>query len=464
MDWLEDSIFPLPFLDDPYTLTEDIARYDWWPQTQNQIQSPTIAAVVPPATVNPKAITPKSELSKKRKFQSNPPAAQRRRTGNEGHNEKKTHGGVTGGSREARWAEQLLNPLAAAIESGNISRAQHLLYVLQELASPTGDPNHRLAFYGLQALTHCLSGGYAKAEPKGFRSALIKFHEVSPWFALPNCLANAAIVSASAGAKRLHVVDAGVSHGVQWPTMLEALTRRPGGPPSMVKLTVVDAVSNGPFGLAPEGYDFGPPLMRYAKSIEVDLIVERGEMVERRRVGDEERVVVCAQFRAGRAGLAFLRAVREIEPDLVVLSEGEEEGEGEGLGFGRRAEVMWRFLESTSAAFKGKECEERRVMEGEAARVLEERREGGRERWKEKMEGLGFREQVFGEEVVDAGRALLRKYDGNWEMTCGSEGRVGLWWKGQAVSFSSLWKPARHKTTATAAVAAAGCGNGVRHY
>nr|AYM54757.1 nodulation-signaling pathway1-like protein-like [Cymbidium ensifolium] len=376
------------------------------------------------------------------------------------HSAKKTHGGVAGGSREARWAEQLLNPLAAAIESGNVSRAQHLLYVLQELASPTGDPNHRLAFYGLQALTRRLTGGYTATEPKGFRSALIKFHEVSPWFALPNCLANAAIVLASAGGKRLHVVDAGVSHGVQWPTMLEALTRRPGGPPSMVKLTVVDAGSGGPFGSAPEGYDFGPQLMRYAKSIDVDLIVERGEMIGRRRGGDEERVVVCAQFRAGRAGVGFLRAVREMEPDLVVLSE-DEEGEGEGLGFGRRVEMMWRFLESTSAAFKGRECAERRIVEREAARVLEEGREGGRERWKEKMEGLGFREEEFTEEVLDAGRVLLRKYDGNWEMTCGRGGGVWLWWKGQAVSFCSLWKPVRHKATTAAA---AGYGISFRHY
>ncbi|XP_020587365.1 nodulation-signaling pathway 1 protein-like [Phalaenopsis equestris] len=434
---------------------------------KNKHHPPNIAAVAPPSTTNPQQITPKSESPKKRKLQSSLPAAQRRRTGNE---EKKTHGGVNGGSREARWAEQLLNPLAAAMESGNVSRAQHLLYVLQELASPTGDANHRLAFYGLKALTRCLTGGFADMEPKGFRSALIKFHEVSPWFAFPNCLANAAIVSASVGGRRLHVVDAGVSHGVQWPTMLEALTRRPGEPPAMVKLTVVDAGSGGPFGSAPEGYDFGPQLMRYAKSIDVDLIVERGEMAGRRRRGDEERVVVCAQFRAGRAGVGFLRAVREMEPDLVVLSEveeGEGDGLGLGLGFGSRVEAMWRFLESTNAAFKGRECEERRVVEREAARVLEEGREGGRERWKEKMEGLGFREEEFGEEVLEVGRALLRKYDGNWEMMRGSEGGgVMLCWKGQSVSFCSLWKPVRHKTTATEAVAAAAgaYGNVIGHY
>ncbi|KAK8951236.1 Nodulation-signaling pathway 1 protein [Platanthera zijinensis] len=454
MDWMEDSISFFPtFLDDPYY--NDIPHFDWWSQDQNQNQSFPVPAA-PPAAVDPQLETPKSEFCKKRKLPANPPAVQRRRTGNEGSSEKKTHGkgsggnagGISGGSREARWAEQLLNPLAAAIGAGNVSRVQHLLYVLQELASPTGDANHRLAFYGLQALTRRPAGGYVMTEARAFRSAVIKFHEVSPWFAVPNCLANAAIMSAAAEGNRLHVVDAGVSHGVQWPTLLEALTRRAGGPPAM-RLTVVGAGATAPFGSAPAGYDFGPQLMRYAKSIDLDLKVERGEAGGRRE--GEETVVVCAQFRAGRAGLGFLRAVREMEPDLVVLSEGEE---GEGEGFGRRAELMWKFLESTSAAFKGKECEERRAVEGEAARVLEEGEAweadggGGRERWRERMGAAGFKEKGFGEEAVEAGRALLRKFDGNWEMRSAGDGAVGLWWKGQPVSFCSLWKPIWHKAAA----------------
>lgn len=456
MDWLEDSISFFPtFLDDPYY--NDIPHFEWWSQYQDQTNFPPIPAD-PPAAVNPQLDTPNSEFTKKRKPPANPPAAaQRRKTTVNDGNEKKAQGkgsngnaggGVSGGTREARWAEQLLNPLSAAIAAGNVSRVQHLLYVLQELASATGDANHRLAFYGLQALTRRISGGYVATEPRAFRSAVIKFHEVSPWFAFPNCLANAAIMSVAAEEKKLHVVDAGVSHGVQWPTLLEALTRRAGGPPAM-RLTVVDAGSTAPFGSAPAGYDFGPQLMRYAKSIDLDLMVERGEAGGKRE--GEEVVVVCAQFRAGRAGGGFLRAVREMGPDLVVLSEAEEGEEGEG--FGRRAEVMWRFLESTSAGFKGKDCEERRVVEGEAARVLEDGEGeggGGRERWRERMETSGFREKGFGEEAVEAARGLLRKFDGNWEMRSAGDGGVGLWWKGKQVSFCSLWKPVWKKAAMAA--------------
>nr|GLL46240.1 nodulation-signaling pathway 1 protein [Ipomoea trifida] len=43
--------------------------------------------------------------------------------------------------------------------AGNMNWVQHLLYVLSELASLTGDANHRLATHGLQVLTHHLGSG-----------------------------------------------------------------------------------------------------------------------------------------------------------------------------------------------------------------------------------------------------------------------------------------------------------------
>ncbi|PKA53574.1 Nodulation-signaling pathway 1 protein [Apostasia shenzhenica] len=512
MDWLEDSISFLPnFLDDSYGVPEEIAQCDWWPQDQHQAHFPThfsetIAAVAavaaaPAATaLDPLPGTPKSEFSKKRKLPANPSAGQRRRiaSGSEGHGENaenrksqlgggkkgygKGSGGNSGGSasKEARWAEQLLNPFAAAIDAANTSRVQHLLYVLQELASPTGDANHRLAFYGLQSLTRRLSSAglgitaaaaatvatYATTEPRLFRSALIKFHEISPWFAFPNCLANSSILAAAASAgtdTSLRVIDAGVSHGVQWPTLLEALARRPGGTPKIVRLTVVKDEATAPFAAAPAGYDFAPHLLRYAKSIDLNFRVDQTEALPAaaaaKRTAREETVVICSQMWAGRVRTGFLRAMREMDPDLVVLSEtgegmiGSGEGDRVGLagGFGRRAEVMWKFLESTSAAFKGRECEERRVMEGEAARILDEwdGEWAGKERWRERMEGEGFMEERIGEEAVEAGRALLRKYDGNWEMRAGGAAAgVGLWWKGQPVTFCSLWKPAKKASAA----------------
>ncbi|XP_072988363.1 protein NODULATION SIGNALING PATHWAY 1 [Typha latifolia] len=461
LDWLEESSSFIPAFD-------EIASYEWWTQDDNQAQliqtpSSTTLPATPTTTTSstPRLPLPQQETSKKRKLQGNTISYQKRKAGID-TSEKKANGkgsggnSSNGGSKEARWAEQLLNACAAAIEAGNVSRVQHLFYVLEELASSSGDVNHRLASHGLRLLSLRVSSSsslrcptvetpisFATTDPKLFRSSLIKFHEVSPWFALPNALANAAIsrtLTLTVDPRPLHVIDLGVSHGVQWPTLLESLTRR-SPPPPLVRLTVAGAgaAPPGPFSAAPRGYDYAPHLLRYAKSIDLNLRIDRDIAVA---VG--ETLVVCAQFRVGHAGAdgrrAILQSIKELNPDLVVLSELEA-GDGSSpamRGFGMATEILWRFLESTNAAFKGKESEERRVMEGEAARILEAEVEE-RVRWKERMLGLRFREEGFGEEAVDAGRALLRKYDGNWEMRT-AEKAVGLWWKGQPVSFCSLWK------------------------
>ncbi|KAF8406803.1 hypothetical protein HHK36_005924 [Tetracentron sinense] len=178
-----------------------------------------------------------------------------------------------GNNREGRWAEQLLNPCAAAITAGNLTRVQHLLNVLYELGSPSGDANHRLAAHGLHSLTHHLSSSssstscvsmelttFASTEPRFFQRSLLKFYEVSLWFAFPNNIANASILQILAQepdrSLNLHILDIGVSHGMQWPTLLEALTHRSGGPPPLIRLTIVAAT---PFSVGPPAETTSPP-------------------------------------------------------------------------------------------------------------------------------------------------------------------------------------------------------------
>ncbi len=53
----------------------------------------------------------------------------------------------------------------------------------------------------------------------------------------------------------------------------------------------------------------------------------------------------------------------------------------------------------------------------------------GKDKWCERMRGVGFVVEAFEEDAIDGGRALLRKYDSNWEMRVEEkDGCVGLWW------------------------------------
>nr|GLL27503.1 nodulation-signaling pathway 1 protein [Ipomoea trifida] len=111
--------------------------------------------------------------------------------------------------------------------------------------------NHRLAAHDLQALTHYLGSGssfagvttFASTTSNFFRESLMIFNGINPWFRILNSFANSSILQALVEQpdrpKCLHIPDIGVSHGIQWPTLLEELTHRPGGPPPLLHLSVI---------------------------------------------------------------------------------------------------------------------------------------------------------------------------------------------------------------------------------
>ncbi|GMI93674.1 hypothetical protein like AT3G13840 [Hibiscus trionum] len=523
LDWLEDSASFLPSFFDVPCSSGDVDGYQLWDPDRDFgqdlitiggtgatfINSPTSATAAvcntdiglvqsDSAVVNPPV---PSNSSKRRKpsGDDNVPRTlnhqqKKNRNGQIDENEEEVIGnnkrsaankkikpsGNNGNNKEGRWAEQLLNPCAAAITAGNLTRVQHLLYVLNELASSTGDANHRLADHGLRALTHHLSSSsastapitFASTKPMFFQQSLLKFYEISPWFAFPNNIANSSILQILAQepdkSRTVHILDIGVSHGVQWPTLLEALSRRSGGPPPLVRITVVAAtvennqIMDTPFSIGPPGHDFYSRLPGFAKSMNINLQINRLENHPLQHLNaltinnsPGETFIVCAQFRLHHLNhngpdqrTEFLKVLRSLQPKGVILSENDTDCSCNNCGdfatgFSRRVEYLWKFLDSTSSAFKGRESEDRRVMEGEAAKALTNQGEmnEGKEKWCERMQGVGFAAEVFGEDAIDGARALLRKYDSNWEMRAEEKDRcVGLWWKGQPVSFCSLWK------------------------
>ncbi|CAI9280929.1 unnamed protein product [Lactuca saligna] len=500
-DWLEDSISYLPsFLDDPYD-SNNLIDDAWWVPVQELEQQlfsgpgPTSSSILTsnsdtstkttatPAIVSDQENQLRSDLSKKRKAPEElRTVVQVKKPVNKRGNGKTTKDGGNVKNKDGRWAEQLLNPCAAAITAGNVTRVRHLLFVLRELASPTGDANYRLAAHGLQALTHHLSSAnnrpvkvavppvnFSTSKPRFFQLSLINFNDINPWFTIPNNIANNSILQVLSecdhGSGNLHILDIGVSHGVQWPTLLEALSRRPGGPPPLVRLTVVPPTSDDhqiPFANSPPGYNFISNILRFANEYKINLHINRIDNCPLQNLNaniikssPDETLIVCTQFRLHNVNhnnpdnrTEFLKQIRSLEPKGVILSDNNMDCSCKSCsnfetGFAKRVDYLWSFLDSTSVAFKGRETEERKLMEGEASKALinvcemNERKE----KWGERMRGVGFVGDVFREDVMDGARALLRKYDNNWELrTDESDKCVGLWWKGQPVSFCSLWK------------------------
>ncbi|XP_071741955.1 protein NODULATION SIGNALING PATHWAY 1-like [Rutidosis leptorrhynchoides] len=509
LTWLEDSMPQLPLiLDDLYGST-DISIDNWWgpdlfdantisiSNSEDNLNSTFSSTIVSPPINSvisfydqPQEKVLESDVSKKRKAQEDRTLAPqaKRSVGNKKGTSKsiKDKNIISGNNKDGRWAEQLLNPCAIAIANGNVTRVQHLLFVLQELASPTGDANYRLASHGMQALLRHLSSAtnkpakevgptmtFATSTPKFFQRSLINFNDINPWFTIPNNIANNAIlqilseqdhINASCN-KTLHILDIGISHGFQWPTLLEALSRRPGGPPPLVRLTVVPPTPDNnqiPFANCPTGYDFASNILRYANDVNVNLKINKLDNCPLQNLDaqiidscPDETLIVCAQFRLHNLNhnkpntrTQFLTQLRSMKPKGVILSDNNMDCSCQYCNkfdarFSQSLDHLWSFLDSTSIAFKGRDMEERKLLEGEAAKVLINTCEMNekQEKWGERMNSVGFVDNAFSDDVVDQARALLKKYDSHWEMRVGEkDGSVGLWWKGQPVSFSSLWK------------------------
>ncbi|KAK9287676.1 hypothetical protein L1049_016114 [Liquidambar formosana] len=149
-----------------------------------------------------------------------------------------------------KWAAKLLRECARAISDKDSSKIHNLLWMLNELASPYGDCDQKLASYFLQALfckatesgQRCFKTLTSVAEKShsfdSARKLILKFQEVSPWTTFGHVASNGAILEALDGESKLHIIDISNTLCTQWPTLLEALATRNDETPRL-KLTVV---------------------------------------------------------------------------------------------------------------------------------------------------------------------------------------------------------------------------------
>lgn len=126
--------------------------------------------------------------------------------------------------------------------------------MLNELASPYGECDQKLASYFLQALfckatqsgLRCFKTLTSVAEKShsfdSARKLILKFQEVSPWTTFGHVASNGAILEAFEGESKLHIIDISNTLCTQWPTLLEALATRNDETPRL-KLTVVVSAS-----------------------------------------------------------------------------------------------------------------------------------------------------------------------------------------------------------------------------
>ncbi|CAH9112226.1 unnamed protein product [Cuscuta epithymum] len=135
----------------------------------------------------------------------------------------------------------LLINCAKSIAAADYGAAVEQLKKIRQYSSPVGNENQRVAHTFANALEARLAGTTAQVYPSSsYRntivvSELLKSHLSSsmPFLRIYIFFANEMIYEAASKGTSLHVIDFGILHGIQWPTLIRDLSRRPGGPPKL---------------------------------------------------------------------------------------------------------------------------------------------------------------------------------------------------------------------------------------
>ncbi|KAJ8748951.1 hypothetical protein K2173_013388 [Erythroxylum novogranatense] len=150
--------------------------------------------------------------------------------------------------------QAIINPICQAaelIETGNPILAQGILARLNhQLSLPIGKPYHRVAFYFKEALQLLLHNNYninnSMISPCSliFKIGAYKtFSEISPIIQFANFTCNQALLEAFEGFDRIHILDFDIGYGGQWSSLMQELSLRNGGAPSL-KITAFASPSS----------------------------------------------------------------------------------------------------------------------------------------------------------------------------------------------------------------------------
>ncbi|XP_021907831.1 protein SHORT-ROOT [Carica papaya] len=384
------------------------------------------------------------------------------------------------------WATTLLLETARAIADKNSARVQQLMWMLNELGSPYGDTDQKLASYFLQALFSRMTDSgdrcyrtLASASEKtcsfeSTRKTVLKFQEVSPWTTFGHVACNGAIMEAFEGETKLHIIDISNTYCTQWPTLLEALATRTDETPHLRLTTVVPnksgATSSGSAAVQKVMKEIGNRMEKFARLMGVpfkfNVIHHAGDLCDLNLseldIKDDEALAInCVGTlhsitTVGNSRDSVVSSFRRLQPRIITVVEEEADLDVgvDGMEFFKGFQECLRwfrvYLESLEESFP-RTSNERLMLERAAGRSIVdlvacqpshsiERRESAT-RWSRRLHAGGFSPVAFSDEVCDDVRALLRRYKEGWSMAQCPDAGIFLSWKDQPVVWASAWRP-----------------------
>uniref|UniRef100_A0A803KRV7 Uncharacterized protein n=2 Tax=Chenopodium quinoa TaxID=63459 RepID=A0A803KRV7_CHEQI len=256
------------------------------------------------------------------------------------------------GSRGARGKKQnikvdevdlrnLLIECAQAVSNIDRRTSNELLKQIRQYSSPHGDSIQRIAHHVANGLEARLAGTGStistdicdmKISSFDFLNSYRLYVSAIPFKRMSYIQANNTILKLAVKATKIHIIDFGIFLGLQWPSFIQTLSKRPNGPPEL-RITGIDFPQQG-FRPAERVDATGHRLAGYCKRFGVPFkyqgIAEKWENIqlEDLKIEGDEMVIVNCMFRSGTlldetVGQncpkdAFLRLIRHINPNLFI--------------------------------------------------------------------------------------------------------------------------------------------------
>lgn len=389
----------------------------------------------------------------------------------------KGRGKKLGGKKEVVDLRTLLIQCAQAVAADDHRSANVLLKQIRQHSSPFGDGNQRLASCFADGLEARLAGTGSQiykglVSRKTCAADMLKAYRLylaaCPFRKISNFTSNRTIRQISEKAKKVHVIDFGIRYGFQWPTFIQRLSIREGGPPEL-RITGIEFPQPG-FRPAERVDETGRRLATYAESFNVPFkysaIAKRWETitVEELKIEKDEVIVVNCLYRGKNlldesvtvesSRNVVLDLVRKINPEIFI--HGIVNGAYNAPFFVTRfREALFHF----SAIF---DMLETIVPRGEPERMLIEKAIFGREalnviacegwerverpetykQWQIRIMRSGFVQIPLDREIVKRATEKVRSTYHRDFIIDEDSGWLVQGWKGRIIFALSSWKPA----------------------